>query len=132
MNKTVKRGIISLGLLATVSLGALPVFAGTSWINFNDDLPKYQGWVALKSDKKENSSKAEAKVDYIGSNYKANLAIYKGSNKVSSTYVGIDEGEKATFTVDSSAVGQSVTLKGQTNNWTIVRVEIRGKFRADS
>lgn len=130
--KMVKRGLVSLGLSAMLFVGALPAFAGTSWKPFSTDLPRYQSWEDLKSDRKINRSDAEAKISYIGSDYKANLRIQDEGTKVSGTYKDIDEGETATFTVDSSAVGKDVTLRGQTANWTVVRVEISGKFRADS
>jgi len=119
-----------------MTVSAVPAFAGTTWIPFAGTLPIMQSWGNLATDTNNNSSLAEAKISYVGGDYKMNLRVYdidvKPEKQVSGTYTDADDGTTAKFNLDASSKGHKVQLRGQTANWTIVRVEYSGSFRADS
>ncbi len=131
MKNAIRKGVL-IGLVSALLFAAVPAFAGTNWINFATNLPRFQGWTDLASDYNINDSDAQAYVSNVGSDYKVNLVIYQGSNKVSNTAYDIDDGQTVPFIVDNSAVGKTITLKGQAARWSIVEVEVSGKFKADT
>lgn len=126
------KSLVASVSIAALLLGAVPAFAGSSWVTFSTNLPRVQGWTELADDTNNNNSKAQAEISSIGSDYKVNLNVYQGNTKVSSSYNGATAGTTANFTLDSKSQGKTVTLKGQTGSWSVVRVEVSGQFRADT
>lgn len=68
----------------------------------------------------------------VGSTYTANMWIVdSGGKKVSPTATRVGDNDTRTFTVDQSAVGNSVTLVAENSAFTHVNVDIAGRFYPD-
>ncbi len=129
MKKKIATTVCALGLL--VSVGAAS--AGTSAITYANTLPFLSTNVNLATGTKDNNSNSKVENSTVGGNYTANMWIVdaKGA-KVSATSTSVTDNDTRFFTVDQSAVGNSVTLVAENSRSTVVRVDISGRFYPDT
>lgn len=107
--------------------------AGTSAIPYAKELPAFSNNIYLASGTKDNTSKSKVVNSVVGSTYTANMWIVDSKGKkVSATATKVGDSDTRNFTVDSSAVGKSVTLVGENSSVALVKVDISGKFYPDT
>lgn len=135
MKKRLKQSIAAVGVAALIALGgATAAHAGTTYVSFDVLMPKWQQGVTTASQTKSGSTStlSTARIDGIGSTYKANLrtARTNGGTQYGAEKFGINEG--VTVSLDSPfASGAGVGLNIHNSAWAPVDVQIFGAFKSN-
>lgn len=128
MKKRLATTVCALGLLLSAGVAS----AGTSPISYAKELPRFSGNINLATGTKDTNSQSKVENSIVGQNYTANMWIVDARGaKVSATATRVGDNDTRTFTVDQSAVGNSVTLVAENRSRVPVRVDITGRFYPD-
>ncbi|AHN22480.1 MULTISPECIES: hypothetical protein [Lysinibacillus] len=128
MKKRLATTVCALGLLLSAGIAS----AGTSPISYAKKLPPFSININLATGTKDTNSQSKVENSIVGSTYTANMWIVdSGGKKVSPTATRVGDNDTRTFTVDQSAVGNSVTLVAENSAFTHVNVDIAGRFYPD-
>jgi len=128
MKKRPATTVCALGLLVSAGVAS----AGTDAITYAKELPRFSGNINLATGTKDTNSQSKVENSIVGQNYEATMWIVDAKGKkVSTTVKDVTDNDTRFFTVDQSAVGNSVTLEAENDQFTRVRVEIAGRFYPD-
>lgn len=135
MNKKLKHPIMAVGVGALIALGgATAASAGTSYVSFDVAMPKWQQGVTTASQTKAGSAStlSTARIDFIGSSYKANLrtARTNGGSQYGTEKFGFNEGSTVSLNSPFSR-GAGVGLNIHNSAWAPVNVQITGAFKSN-
>lgn len=127
------KAIVGTGVvLAALGLGATAAQAGTSYVSFNYDMPKFQQGVQVAGQTKTTSNAAgHVRITGVGGNYTANAKMQHGSPAQFGTEVkGLGDNSSANLP-NSFGSGSYVFVRLTNNTWTTVSVNVAGSFKSN-
>lgn len=131
MRKTNIKTKLFAGVCAMLMMGTMVVSA-RNVANYDMIMPRFGGVIKTDSLYKTNQTRAVNNNTSIGGGYTMHCAIYRGGNKMTSTYlVGSGDRIYLDYNSPSDAEGSKLKLGGWTRLFTYVKVQTSGSWSPD-
>lgn len=119
------------GVCGMLMMGTMVVSA-RNIANYDITMPRFGGVTKTDSLYKTNQSRAVNNNTAVGGDYTMHCAIYRGENKMTSTY-SASSGDRIylSYNSPSDAEGSNLKLGGWTGLTTYVKVQTRGSWSPD-